>query len=65
MIWLDKESTDGKSCPAAQQMKTLIGVVGPALEAGRTVNEAFIAPRIASLDQFGKHIDSLIKAYCK
>ena len=65
MIALDKDATEGKSCPSAQQMKTLIGEVAPALEAGRTINEAFIAPRIASLDQFGKHIDSLIKAYCK
>jgi tetratricopeptide (TPR) repeat protein len=65
MLALDDSATKGKSCPAAQQMKTLLGEAGPALEAGRTINEAFVGPRIQSLDQFGKHIDSLIKAYCK
>jgi tetratricopeptide (TPR) repeat protein len=65
MLALDDAAVKGKSCPSAQQMKTLLGEAGPALEAGRSINEAFIAPRIQSLDQFGKHIDSLIKAYCK
>jgi len=65
MLALDDTAVKGKSCPAAQQMKTLLTEAGPALEAGRSINEAFMKPRIDSLDQFGKHIDSLIKAYCK
>jgi len=65
MLALDDEAVKGKSCTAAQQMKTLHGEAGPALEAGRSINEAFMKPRLDSMDQFGKHIDSVIKAYCK
>jgi tetratricopeptide (TPR) repeat protein len=65
MVGLDEEAVKTKSCPLSQQMKTLLTEAGPVLEAGRSINEGFVAPRLQALDQFGKHIDSLIKAYCK
>jgi len=62
---MDQEAVSTKSCPMAQQMKALLAEAGPALEAGRTINEAVVKARLDALDQFGKHIDSLIKVYCK
>jgi tetratricopeptide (TPR) repeat protein len=65
MIGLDDQAVKTKSCPLSQQMKALLDEATPAMQEGRSINEAFMAPRIQALDQFGKHIDSLIKAYCK
>lgn len=65
MVALDQEAINTKSCPLSQQMKVLFDEAGPALQAGRSINEATMAPRIQALDQFGKHIESLIKVYCK
>ena len=65
MIAIDSQATATKSCPLSQQMKGLLDQAAPAMQAGRAINEAFMAPRIQALDQFGKHIDSLIKVYCK
>ena len=62
---MDKEATSTKSCPMAQQMKTLLEEAGPALIAGKEINEATIAPRLSSMDQFLAHVNSQIKAYCK
>ncbi|HEV8613628.1 MAG TPA: hypothetical protein VGQ73_08950, partial [Gemmatimonadales bacterium] len=65
MVSLDKEATETKSCPLSQQMKTLLGEAAPAMQAGRSINEGFMGQRIQALEQFGKHIDSMIKVYCK
>jgi hypothetical protein len=65
MAGLDEEAIKTKSCPLAQQMKTLLTEATPALEAGRSINEAFVSARLQVADQYGKHFDSLIKAYCK
>jgi tetratricopeptide (TPR) repeat protein len=65
VVGLDEEAVKTKSCPLAQQMKTLLTEAGPALEAGRTINEGVVGARLQALEQFGKHIDSLIKVYCK
>ena len=62
---MDKEATSTKSCPMAQQMKKLLEEAGPALLAGKEINEATIAPRLSSMDQFLAHVNSQIKAYCK
>jgi tetratricopeptide (TPR) repeat protein len=62
---MDKEATSTKSCPMARQMKALLDEAGPALLAGKAINETTIAPRLASMDQFNAHVNSLIKAYCK
>ena len=65
MVAMDAEAIAQKSCPTSQQMKTLMAEAAPALQAGRSINESVVAPRIQALDQFNKHIDSIIKAYCK
>jgi tetratricopeptide (TPR) repeat protein len=62
---MDKEATSTKSCPMAQQMKALLEEAGPALVAGKEINEATITPRLSSMDQFLAHVNSQIKAYCK
>ena len=62
---MDKEATSTKSCPMARQMKSLLDEAGPALLAGKSINEATVAPRLSSMDQFNAHVNSLIKAYCK
>ena len=62
---MDKEATSTKSCPMSQQMKTLLEEAGPALEDGKSVNEPTVTPRLASMNQFLAHVNSLIKAYCK
>lgn len=65
MVAMDKEAIAQKSCPLSQQMKTLMDEAAPALQAGRSINEGVVAPRIQALDQFTAHINSLLKAYCK
>jgi tetratricopeptide (TPR) repeat protein len=65
MVAMDAEAAGTKSCPLSQQMKVLLDESGPALNAGRTINEAVVAPRLQALDQFTARINSLIKAYCK
>jgi len=65
MVDMDKTTTEGKSCPGAQQMRALLDEAGPALQAGRSINEAFVSQRLNVLEQFGKHIDSMVKVYCK
>lgn len=65
MVAMDAEAIAQKSCPMSQQMKTLMAEAAPALQAGRSINEGVVAPRITALDQFNKHIESIIKAYCK
>ena len=65
MAAMDSEAFNTKSCPMAQQMKTLLDEAGPALQAGRSINENFVGQRIQALDPFGKRIDQMIKAYCK
>jgi hypothetical protein len=65
MVAMDAEAIATKSCPLSQQMKTLMDEAAPALQAGRSINEGVVAPRIQALDQFTAHINSLLKAYCK
>ena len=65
VVGMDQEAVTQKSCPMAQQMKQLLADAQPALEAGKPINEAVITARLNAIDQFNKHIDSLIKAYCK
>jgi hypothetical protein len=65
MVAMDADAISQKSCPLAQQMKTLMAESAPALQAGRSINEGVVAPRIQALDQFTTHINSIIKAYCK
>jgi len=65
MVAMDTEAAAQKSCPLSQQMKTLMDESAPALQAGRSINEGVVAPRIQALDQFTAHINSLLKAYCK
>ncbi len=65
MVAMDTEAASQKSCPLAQQMKILMDESAPALQAGRSINEAVVAPRIQALEQFTARIKSLIKAYCK
>lgn len=62
---MDQEAVAQKSCPMAQQMKQLLADAQPALEAGKGINEGVVMARLNAVDQFNKHIDSLIKAYCK
>jgi tetratricopeptide (TPR) repeat protein len=65
MVAMDAEAIAQKSCPLSQQMKTFMDEAAPALQAGRSINEGVVAPRIQALDQFTAHINSLLKAYCK
>jgi len=65
MVAMDADAIAQKSCPLAQQMKALMAESAPALQAGRSINEGVVAPRIQALDQFTTHINSIIKAYCK
>ena len=65
MAGMDQTTFDTKSCPGAQQMKTLLTEAVPALEAGRSINEAFISQRLQYRETFEKRIDQMIKAYCK
>ena len=67
MVDLDTEATRNKSfsCPLGQQLKSMLVELEPALTVGRSVMEAFVAPRLQALPQFNKHVDSIIKQYCK
>jgi tetratricopeptide (TPR) repeat protein len=62
---LDPEAEKNKSCPIAQQMKLLLDEAGPALLAGRSINEATAARFITGVEGFTPRINSMIKAYCK
>lgn len=62
---LDPQAEKGKSCPIAQQMKALLDEAMPALQAGRTINEATADRFIKGGEQFTPRINSMIKAYCK
>jgi tetratricopeptide (TPR) repeat protein len=65
MAGMDQQTFDTKSCPGAQQMKVLLDEAGPAMEAGRSIQEAFVSQRIGYLETFAKRIDQMIKAFCK
>jgi tetratricopeptide (TPR) repeat protein len=62
---LDPQAEKGKSCPIAQQMKAFLDEAMPALQAGRSINEATAARFIQGGEQFTPRINSMIKAYCK
>lgn len=62
---LDPQAEKGKSCPIAQQMKALLDEAMPALQAGRSINEATADRFIKGGEQFTPRINSMIKAYCK
>jgi tetratricopeptide (TPR) repeat protein len=63
----DAEATRNKSfsCELGQKLKEMLTEAEPALVAGRSVQEGFIAPRLNALPQFHKHLDAVIKQYCK
>jgi hypothetical protein len=62
---LDPEAEKQKSCPIAQQMKALLDEAGPALQAGKSINEAAVTRILQGVDGFGPRIASMLKAYCK
>jgi len=64
---LDTEATNNKSfsCELGQKLKAMLAEAEPALTAGRTVAEAVVAPRLNAMPQFNKHVDAIIKQYCK
>ncbi len=64
---LDTEATTNKafSCDLGQKLKAMLAEAEPALNAGRSVAEAVVAPRLNAMPQFNKHVDAIIKQYCK
>ncbi len=62
---LDPEAEKNKSCPIAQQMKALLDEAGPALQAGKPINEAAVTRILQGVEGFTPRINSMIKAYCK
>ena len=65
MLLLDDPAVKTKSCPLAQEMKGYLDEAGPALEAGRAINEAVVTRYLTGVQGFRPHVESLIKAYCK
>jgi tetratricopeptide (TPR) repeat protein len=64
---LDAEAVKNKSftCELGQQLKSMLAEAEPALTAGRSVADAVVAPRLAAVPAFTKHIEAVIKQYCK
>ncbi|PYP42775.1 MAG: hypothetical protein DMD43_01645 [Gemmatimonadetes bacterium] len=65
MVSLDDQAVKSKSCPIARQMRAFLDEAGPALEAGRTLNERLVARYLDGVRGFGPHITSLVRAYCR
>lgn len=64
---MDSQATANKSfsCELGQKMKTMLAEAEPAMNAGKSVAEAVITARLNAIPQFNKHIDAVIKQYCK
>jgi len=64
---LDAEAIKNKtfSCELGQQLKSMLIESEPPLTAGRSVMESFVGPRLQAIPQFHKHVDQIIKQYCK
>lgn len=62
---LDPEAERTKSCSIAEQMQVLLAEAGPALQAGRSINENVVARFVQGVEGFKPRINSMIKAYCK
>ncbi len=63
---LDKEAEATKSCDLAKQVKALLDEAGPALTAGRSINQAAVDRLLQGVEGFGGARNaSLQKAYCK
>jgi tetratricopeptide (TPR) repeat protein len=62
---LDIQAAEQKSCELAKQARALLDEAGPALQAGRSINEAAAARYIQGVESYGPRNASLQKAYCK
>jgi tetratricopeptide (TPR) repeat protein len=66
LLELDKLAFEQKSCEHVQKLKPLLDEAVPALQAGRSANEAIVAPRLQYLEtQAPMRIAQLTKAFCK
>lgn len=64
---LDTQAQTNKSfsCEVGQKLKAMLAEAEPALNAGKSVAEAVVAARLNAVPQFNKHLDAVIKQYCK
>jgi tetratricopeptide (TPR) repeat protein len=64
---LDTQAQTNKafSCELGQKLKAMLAEAEPALTAGRSVAEAVVTARLNAVPQFNKHLDAVIKQYCK
>ena len=64
---LDTQAQTNKafSCELGQKLKGMLAEAEPALTAGRSVAEAVVTARLNAVPQFNKHLDAVIKQYCK
>ncbi len=64
---MDSEATTNKAftCELGQKMKSMLAEAEPAMNAGKSVAEAVITARLNAIPQFNKHVDAIIKQYCK
>ena len=65
VVALDQQAVKAKSCPLAQEMRSLLDEAGPALEAGRPINPPLVERYLSGVGGFRPHVTSLIRAYCK
>jgi tetratricopeptide (TPR) repeat protein len=64
---LDTQAQANKSfsCELGQKLKSMLAEAEPALNAGKSVAEAVVTARLNAVPQFNKHLDAVIKQYCK
>lgn len=64
---LDSQAQTNKAftCELGQKLKGMLGEAEPAMNAGKSVAEAVITARLNAIPQFHKHLDAVIKQYCK
>ena len=64
---LDTQAQTNKafSCELGQKLKAMLAEAEPALNAGKSVAEAVVTARLNAVPQFNKHLDAVIKQYCK
>ena len=65
MLDTDKAAVEQKSCEQVQKIKPMLDEALPALQSGRSFNEAIVGPRIQYLEQVPARITVLTKALCK
>lgn len=67
VIALDAEATQNKSwtCDLVTRLKGMLNDAEPALVAGRSVQEGFVAPRLAAIPNYQKRLDQIGKQVCK